>query len=161
MINIHKPDILWFMTDPRFYEWLWDMEDEIRINVPMCYYHVWDALPYPSYNKAFYLSTDVICSISKLTYDIVNKVSPEVLNYYVPHSVDMMLFRRLNRETVDNFKKEHFGDKFIIFWNSRNARRKMSGSVVWWFNDFLNLVGRDKAKLVMHTDPKDSNRKQS
>ena len=23
-ITSHKPDILWFMTDPRFYEWLWD-----------------------------------------------------------------------------------------------------------------------------------------
>ena len=23
-----KPDILYFMTDPRFYEWLWNMEDE-------------------------------------------------------------------------------------------------------------------------------------
>ena len=26
----HKPDIVWFMTDPRFYGWLWDMENEIR-----------------------------------------------------------------------------------------------------------------------------------
>ena len=29
-----KPDALWFMTDPRFYGWLWDMENEIRTPVP-------------------------------------------------------------------------------------------------------------------------------
>jgi glycosyltransferase involved in cell wall biosynthesis len=31
----------------------------------------------------------------------------------------------------------------------------MSGSVLWWFSDFLKEVGQDKACLVMHTDPKD------
>ena len=30
VISSHKPDILWFMTDPRFYEWLWDIENEVR-----------------------------------------------------------------------------------------------------------------------------------
>ena len=29
-----KPDIVWFMTDPRFYEWLWSMENEIRPHAP-------------------------------------------------------------------------------------------------------------------------------
>ena len=24
-----RPDILWFMTDPRFYGWLWEIENEI------------------------------------------------------------------------------------------------------------------------------------
>ena len=37
-LRVHKPDILWFMTDPRFYTWLWEIEDEIRKNVPMVYY---------------------------------------------------------------------------------------------------------------------------
>ena len=46
----HKPDIVWFMTDPRFWIWLWEMENEIRANVPMVYYHVWDNYPYPKYN---------------------------------------------------------------------------------------------------------------
>ena len=25
-----KPDMLWFMTDPRFYGWLWQIENEVR-----------------------------------------------------------------------------------------------------------------------------------
>ena len=47
-MNSYKPDILYFMTDPRFYDWLWQMEDEIRENIPMVYYHVWDNYPAPS-----------------------------------------------------------------------------------------------------------------
>ena len=32
----------------------------------------------------------------------------------------------------------------------------MSGTVLWWFSEFLDKVGNDKAKLVMHTDPRDA-----
>ena len=72
-----KPDILWFMTDPRFYPWLWQMENEIRRNVPMVYYHVWDNYPPPKYNGKWYESTDVIVSIAKVTQDGVRKVTTE------------------------------------------------------------------------------------
>jgi glycosyltransferase involved in cell wall biosynthesis len=33
----------------------------------------------------------------------------------------------------------------------------MSGSVVWWFKEFLDKVGHDKACLLMHTEPHDPN----
>ena len=45
--------------------------------------------------------------------------------------------------------------KFICFWNNRNARRKQSGTLVWWFKEFLDQVGHDKACLLMHTDARD------
>ena len=51
IVRSEKPDILWFMTDPRFYGWLWNMANEIRPLVPMVYYHVWDNYPYPKFNK--------------------------------------------------------------------------------------------------------------
>lgn len=156
LIN-HKPDILWFMTDPRFYDWLWDIEDEVRACVPMVYYHVWDNYPIPKFNSIFYKSTDVIATISKLTDDIVKAVAPEVERVHIPHSVDLQVFRRFPTEEVKEARKNAFGDKFTVFWNSRNAKRKMSGSVIWWFNEFLDKVGRDKAGLLMHTDPKDPN----
>lgn len=145
------------MTDPRFYDWLWDIEDEIRHTTNIVYYHVWDNFPLPKFNKVFYQSNDFIASISKLTHKIVENVSPEVPHCYLPHSVDMTIFRKYPDEQIKPLKTQHFGDKFLIFWNSRNARRKMSGSVIWWFNDFLNIVGKDKAMLLMHTDPKDIN----
>ena len=79
-----KPDLLWFMTDPRFYPWLWQIENEVRANLPMVYYHVWDNYPLPRFNAKWYNSTDVIASISKVTHDIVNNVAPDVENHYIP-----------------------------------------------------------------------------
>lgn len=157
VVKEQKPDVLWFMTDPRFYEWLWDIDDEIRANVPMVYHHVWDNYPYPKFNRNFYLSNDVVATISKVTDDIVKTVAPEVRCEYIPHSVDLEVFKRLEEDKVASFKQKVFGDKFVFFWNSRNARRKMSGSLIWWFAEFLEQVGKDKACLLMHTDPKDPN----
>ena len=48
-------------------------------------------------------------------------------------------------------------DKFVVFWNNRNARRKHPGTLVFWFKEFLDSVGHDKAKMIMHTDPGDGN----
>ena len=160
VLRTEKPDILWFMTDPRFFGWLWSIDNEIRSLIPMVYYHVWDNYPPPHFNRNNYLSNDLIVTISKVTQDIVREVAPEVDRVYHPHAVDSMVFRPLPDINIAMFKKENMsqmGDKFIFFWNNRNARRKQSGSLLWWFNDFLDRVGRDKACLLMHTDPKDVN----
>ena len=42
--------------------------------------------------------------------------------------------------------------KFVCFWNNRNARRKQSGTLIFWWKQFLDKVGHDKATLLMHTD---------
>ena len=158
---MEKPDALWFMTDPRFYGWLWDMENEIRSLVPMIYYHVWDNYPYPKFNKNYYNSNDLIVSISKVTHDIVNTVSPDVENIYLPHAVNTDIFKKYEEQDVNNVifstlpPKDH--KRFRFFWNNRNARRKMSGSVLWWFNEWAEKVGPENVQLIMHTDPKDPN----
>ena len=155
-----KPDMLWFMTDPRFYNWLWQIENEIRALVPMVYYHVWDNYPPPKFNAKWYNSTDVIASISKVTHDIVSQVAPDVENHYIPHAVNGEIFRKLDSEVVEEFKNTNFpdhNDRMIFFWNNRNARRKQSGTLINWFNKFAERVGPDKVCLIMHTDPKDPN----
>jgi len=161
VIRNERPDILWFMTDPRFYEWLWAMEDEVRPLVPMIYYHVWDNYPFPKYNRPYYISNDFVATISKVTEDIVANVAPEVEREYIPHSVNTDIFRPLPDETIEKMRKDNFPnwkkDKFLFVWNNRNAKRKMSGSLLWWFKEFLDKVGRDKAALIMHTDPHDPN----
>ena len=164
VLQTEKPDILWFMTDPRFYGWLWEIENEVRAAVPMVYYHVWDNYPYPHFNKKWYDSNDVIATISKVTSDIVKNVSPGVKEMYIPHMTDTDIFCKnpMKNQSVENFRQLSFSltpeqskDTTIFFWNNRNARRKMSGTVVWWFKEFLDKVGDDKAKLVLHTDAKD------
>ena len=159
IIRTERPDMLWFMTDPRFFNWLWEIEDEIRSLVPMVYYHVWDNLPYPTFNKVWYDSTDAVIAISKVTHDIVKTVSPSVDSRYLPHAVDPKYFKILEDEEVVALKEEsNFEkDKFVVFWNNRNARRKQPGTLIHWFKKFLDKVGHDKATLIMHTDPNDPN----
>jgi len=158
VLRNERPDILWFMTDPRFYQWLWAIENEVRPLVPMVYYHVWDNKPYPTFNRPAYLSNDAIVTISKVTDDIVKTVVPEVESVYLPHAVDQNIFKPISESEVITLRKNNLGDdadKVIFFWNNRNARRKQTGSIMYWFKEFLDEVGHDKAKLVMHTDPHD------
>ena len=159
ILRTEKPDIMWFMTDPRFYEWLWFMENEVRPLIPMVYYHVWDNYPPPRFNRPFYISNDLVVSISKVTHDVVSKVAPEVENIYHPHAVDSKVFKPFTDEAIQKSRGVHFPDdeedRVLFFWNNRNARRKQSGTLIWWFNEFANEVGRDKVRLVMHTDPND------
>jgi glycosyltransferase involved in cell wall biosynthesis len=156
MIHQNKPDILWFMTDPRFFGWLWQIENEVRVNVPMVYYHVWDNYPYPKFNRSKYLSNDHVACISKLTHDIVQTVAPEIDSSYIPHAVDSDIFKPMSSEVIAAHRqKRGLDDKFVCFWNNRNARRKQSGTLIYWFKEFLDKVGHDKAALIMHTDIKD------
>ena len=154
----HKPDLVWFMTDPRFWSWLWAIDNEIRINVPMVYHHVWDNFPAPMFNKPFYDSNDKIVCISKVTHEIVKTVSPDVDSVYLPHAVNGEIFKPMADSVKTDIRKNAMNiddDKIVFFWNNRNARRKQSGSVIFWFKEFLDKVGHDKATLLMHTDPHD------
>jgi len=166
MLRHEKPDIVWFMTDPRFWGWLWHIEHEVRSLAPMVYYHVWDNYPPPTFNKRFYESNDFIATISKVTDELVGIVAPDVKKEYIPHVVDEDIFKKYSKEEVDSLKESGLvkeanfinndgKQKFIFFWNNRNARRKQSGSIIFWFKDFLDRVGHDKASLIMHTDVKD------
>ena len=164
LIRFYKPDIVWFMTVPRFYGWLWEMENEIRSLCPMVYYHVWDNFPYPTFNKVWYDSTDVIATISKLTSNIVQTVSPEVEEVYIPHAVPTDTFTKLPSTDIKAFRNNQLGiddDCFMIFWSNRNARRKQSGSLMFWYKAFLDELqkkhGHQNALLFMHTEPTDPN----
>ena len=155
VLRAERPDVVWIMTDPRFWGWFWSIENEIRPFAPIIYYHVWDNYPPPTYNKPYYESNDVIATISKVTHDVVKKVAPDVENIYLPHAVNTEIFKRHSEEHVQAFKESNFGDqikdKMVFFWNNRNARRKQSGSLIFWFKKFLDIVGHDKACLIMHT----------
>jgi len=164
VLRTYRPDMVWFMTDPRFFGWLWEMENEIRSLCPMIYYHVWDNYPYPTYNKNWYDSTDAVVTISKVTSDIVQTVSPQVDEYYVPHAVPPEIFHKRPDDIISKFRKDTLGvsdDCFVVFWTNRNARRKQSGSLLFWYKKFLDKLeekyGHRNSLLFMHTEPKDPN----
>lgn len=159
VMDVEKPDAIWFMTDPRFYQWLFAMSDEVRDRgIPLMYYHVWDNYPVPKCNRLAYNSCDYIGCISKLTHDIVCQSGMEDHCGYIPHAVNADIFKPFSREDIWEKRKElmkQHADKFIVFYNSRNARRKMTSDVVKVFKMFLDEVGQDEAFLLMHTDPHD------
>jgi len=163
VIRQERPDMIYLMSDPRFHSHLFDIANEIRPLMPIVYYEIWDNHPYPYFNRSSWTSVDKLVAISKLTQDLNQKVAPEVECEYLPHAVDTNIFKKLPMLDVERFRKDSFattttdGNKFIFFYNSRNAKRKNTGSIVWWFNDFLNEVGKDKSTLILHTDPTDPN----
>ena len=157
VLRTERPDIVWLMTDPRYWTWLWQIEDEIRPLVPMVYYHVWDNFPAPQFNEKYYRSNDTVVSISKVTESIVNEVAPDLQHVRIPHTVDESTFKPLDKDEVAKFKEEHIGDnnKVLFFWNNRNHRRKQPTTLLWWFKEFAEEVGKENVALLFHTDPKE------
>lgn len=157
-IRSEKPDVVWIMTDPRYWSWLWQMENEIRSKCSLVYYHVWDNYPAPHYNKKYYDSNDCIVSASKLTEEIINEVGTTARHVRIPHTYDESSYKELPSSEVNNFKKEHFGDKdkTVFLFNNRNIQRKNLSSLLWWFKSFLNKSKREDVSLLIHTDPQES-----
>ena len=56
LMERHKIDAIVHFTDPRYWIWLYRMAAEIRQHVPIFYYHIWDDLPAPHYNRPYYES---------------------------------------------------------------------------------------------------------
>ena len=158
-----KPDILFIFTDPRFFVWLFDMEDEIHQICPIVWWHVWDNYPYPEFNNSFYKSTDLLNCHSHMTYSMLKDKFPNKVNF-VPHSLPEDLFFPLEKDIIDKFKLSLLGkeraDHFVGIWVNRNAKRKRPGDVLesWklFLEDLEKQKGHKNATLIMHTDPRDN-----
>jgi glycosyltransferase involved in cell wall biosynthesis len=172
MIDMEKPDAIMIFTDPRYWVWLFQMEHEIRKQMPIIYLNIWDDLPYPMYNKPYYESCDALLAISKQTENInravLGDVASEKVIKYVPHGINEKLFFPITQEhpeylAVQEFKKRLFGEKtydFTLLYNARNIRRKsVPDLMLAWkiFRDQLPEDKRDKCALVMHTQRLDEN----
>ena len=47
IMALEKPDALMIITDPRYFEWLFQIENEIRKTTPIIYLNIWDDFPAP------------------------------------------------------------------------------------------------------------------
>ena len=74
IIERENPDALMIFTDPRYFTWLFNAEQEIRKNIPITYLNIWDDYPAPMYNRAYYEACDLLMGISKQTVNINNIV---------------------------------------------------------------------------------------
>ena len=172
LINTEQPDAILHFTDPRYWIWLYDMEHEIRQNIPILFYAIWDDLPDPLYNRNYYESCDWIGCISRQTYGIVSRLTaltdkPTWVPHkdwqvsYVPHGIKPTEY--FPTDVPTEFRKEILGDKeydFVFFWSNRNIRRKQPADVIMAFKKFCDDLGEEKASkvcLLMHTQPIDDN----
>ena len=156
-----KPDLILIFTDPRFFYWFFEMEDEIHQVCPIAWWHVWDNWPKPSFNSQFYDSTDLINCHSHLTYEICSQDFPEKTNF-IPHALPNEIFYPLDESKRLSKKTEILGpsrrDDFTLFWVNRNARRKRPADVIEAWSIFRRKIeseGKRDASLIMHTDPMD------
>jgi len=162
LLATERPDVLLLFTDPRFFIWVWEMEDEIHQICPIAYWHVWDNDPYPYFNSVLYESTDLINCHSYKTYEMVHENFPNRTNF-IPHALPEELYFPLSDSEIKNYRMQLLGsqrvDHFIGFWINRNARRKMPSDVLHAWSMFLDQLqekhGHKNATLVMHTDPVD------
>jgi hypothetical protein len=173
LMDIEKPDAIMFFTDPRYWTWLFQMENEIRKKVPMIYLNIWDDLPAPLYNKSYYESCDTLMAISKQTLNINklvlgDKAADKILRY-IPHGINEKIFFPINEFMVQDIqaleakKKAVFGNnmpEFVVFYNARNIRRKSTSDLIAAYSIFCEKIGKEKAKkcaLLMHTQVRDDN----
>jgi glycosyltransferase involved in cell wall biosynthesis len=168
IIKLEKPDAIMLITDPRYFTWLFMIENEIRKDIPITYLNIWDDYPAPLYNKAFYEACDLLMGISKQTVNINklvlgDKIGNKIVKY-VPHGVNHKNFKPLTSEEKSSkefteFKNQVLKGKeydFVLFFNSRNIRRKQIPDTILAFRHFVDRLPKEKAEkclLLLHTQP--------
>jgi glycosyltransferase involved in cell wall biosynthesis len=162
LIQLEKPDAIFLITDPRYFIWLFQIENEIRKKMPIIYLNIWDDYPAPMYNRAYYESCDALLAISKQTKNINTLVlgdkAKNKIIQYVPHGLNEDIFKPVdNTPELKEFKKKIFGDKeydFVLFFNSRNIRRKQIPDTMLAYRLFIDQLSEEQAKkcaFVLHT----------
>ena len=168
LIQTEKPDAVFLITDPRYFIWLFQIENEIRKKMPIIYLNIWDDYPAPMYNKSYYESCDALLAISKQTKNINTLVlgdkAKNKIIQYVPHGLNENIFKPVdNTPELKEFKKKLFGGKeidFALFFNSRNIRRKQIPDTMMAYKLFVDGLSEEQAKrcaFVLHTQVVDDN----
>jgi len=162
-IKQEKIDAIFLITDPRYFTWLFQIENEIRKKTPIIYLNIWDDYPAPMYNKAFYESCDVLMGISKQTVNINklvlgDKAKNKIIDY-VPHGLNRNFYYPITTtdSEFENFKKKVFktDPKFLLFFNSRNIRRKSVPDTLLAWKYFVDQLPKEEAEecyFILHTD---------
>lgn len=176
LISIENPDFIFMMTDPRYFINHFRLENEIRQNIPIIYYNIWDNYPIPLYNTPFYQSCDGLACINYQTYKMVKEILkdayPNTIVSHIPHGVDINIFKPMDIKTKDVrrvFKKvlslDDFNraklkndfhavlDRTNFIWVGKNQRRKRPLDILY---SYLKLCSMNdefmkSTSLIMHT----------
>lgn len=155
LISKEKPDFIIPFGDPRFFGYLFTMDDEIRKESQVLFYHTWDNAPFPKFNIPLYVGCDALVMISKFSYELI-KPNVDMPVFLVQHGFDPTEFFIISEkeriEERENIRKLT-GLKelnFIIFWNNRNISRKRPGDVMMVFKEFFKQ--HPDSAMIMNTD---------
>ena len=170
ILELEKPDAIIHFTDPRFWIWLYNMEHEIRQNIPIMYYNIWDDLPDPLYNTNFYqkfrfitinIKTNIWYKqriLSKFGYEDWQTVK------YAPHGINRKRLFKIDKNDTKfkQFENEYGLDKykFKILYLNRNIRRKNPGDVAMAYKHMMDKLTPEQRKecvFVWHSAPSDEN----
>ena len=168
VMELEKPDAILHYTDPRFWIWLYEMENEIRQQIPIFYYNIWDDLPDPHWNENYYRSSDLLMAISKQTYGINKRILPDYEDWqitYVPHGINSQRFFKIEEKGDTKFREfeKKFGldkYKFKILYSNRNIRRKNPGDTALAYKHMMDKLTPEQRKecvFIFHSAPVDEN----
>lgn len=173
LIDKHDIDAIVHFTDPRYWQWLYRMSAELRQKMPIFYYHIWDDLPAPHYNKPYYQSCDLLMGISKqsnniakivlggegnyIDLDAPNATDRVLLKYksilpkvcYAPHGINTKTYRPLAYHETEKTRERLFGKNhaedvnFVVFHNNRNIRRKMTSDLILSFKFLYDKIKKE------------------
>ena len=165
-LDNEKPDAVFANADPRFFDYLFKMDNEIRKQCPLVFYHLWDDLPFPDYNMPAYNSCDHIICGSKFTYDLLTNhsdINSDAVDY-VPIGFDPSIYYPMTSQEKTEFRTEFnkwTGDKFtstgfIVGAVGRHAERKQLLSIMEVFAKWQE--DKDDVLLFVHSPGTDAGR---
>jgi glycosyltransferase involved in cell wall biosynthesis len=170
VIARENPDAILHFTDPRFWGWLYQMEHELRQEIPLMYLNIWDDLPDPKWNEPFYRSCDLLMAISKQTYGINRRICNDYEDWqiqYVPHGMANKFYpideKHEEAEELAKYRKHIFGDAdpdFVLMVSNRNIRRKNMSDIILAYKEFCDGLTPEQAQkcaLYLHTQAIDNN----
>ncbi len=163
-LDKEKPDVILANADPRFFEYLFKMDNEVRSQCPLVFYHLWDDEPFPDFNMTAYSSCDRIICGSKFTKELMES-SPDLVARnclaYVPIGINMNVYKPLSSADKTTFRKE-FNDftknsytnvKFIVGVVGRHAERKQLLTILDSFTNWSK--DKDDVLLFVHAPSTD------
>ena len=156
-----KPDVIFIFTDPRFFHWLFEIEDEIHQVCPIVWWHVWDAKPFPDFNQMYYDATDAINCHSHMTSTMLQE-HPDYAKKtkFIPHAVPRSEFYPLTNVSVELAKQKLLPTRenhWVLYWINKNFGRKRPSDLIYAWSMFIEKVKNSpnlqNVTLLMKTNP--------
>jgi glycosyltransferase involved in cell wall biosynthesis len=154
IMAVTKPDIVIAFSDPRFFNYMFSIDNEIRRHSKFVLYHTWDNDPFPKFNMQWYAACDYVVTISKFSSELLT--AGGIKNTCIQHGFDPQEIYPLKPDKVAAVRNEFAkalnkpSIGFLIFWNNRNLHRKRMEDVVMIFSKFYEK--HPDSALLMNTE---------